>query len=362
MKKKVSVQYAFAPASLFKDPDSDKAVNTLQELRDRLLQNEDFNSVLSNWNQKNTPLTFTKSPIVLSWSEKSSPDFLYDIAFQMRKGQVSKPAKNADGYYVVFVSDVTPVKLPPFKKMRNMLKEKCKVEMQKDLESQYFQFINHLKRRYKRADHPQKGMTAESAYADSLIVKWAYQKNYDDKAFIRKRLKKYRESIIRKEFEKETFYMDDHNSFSSTIASLHGTARVVDVREIWVDDPFLAKMISKRAQEGEDFSKLAAEYNESPSMSVKRYHIPTSANRSPIAALATEMKAGEVSRPINVNGRYAIFKVLQNGLYDQTSYNRKEPENRFKQTDNSASVKEKWLQSMRENMNVVIHESTLRAL
>ena len=362
MKKKVAVQYAHLPASFFNESDSVETVKMLQEIRGILLRGGDFNSILSQWNQKVASLTFTKTPVMLSWSEKNYPNCLYEAAYQLRKGQVSNPVKNVDGYYLVYASDVRPVKLPPFKKMQGMIKENCKIEMQKDTESSYYQFLNRLKKRYQATADFATTTVTETDNADSLIAKWAYEKKYYKNAAIRNKLRNFKESIILKKFEKETFHVDRNSSPPSLITPLNVTAEMVDVREIYVDDHLLAERIVERARNGENFDQLAAQYNESSNSSVKRYYISASADQSTIAGLASKLKPNEVSHSINKNGRYTIFKVLRKSSTDQKSQVQEGGEIAAVYKNDRARVKAQWLQSMRNRKNIIIDENALQTL
>lgn len=137
-----------------------------------------------------------------------------------------------------------------------------------------------------------------------------------------------RQAHLRKLAEREVHITDD--MLQQEYRVKHGER--VEVRHIQIAAPRMWQKIKKRLDAGEDFEKLVRDYSENVISREKGGLLPPFALKddptvpSVFVEVAGKLKVGEVSNPVEAEGRYHILKLERRIPHDEATFEEMKPQ------------------------------------
>lgn len=137
----------------------------------------------------------------------------------------------------------------------------------------------------------------------------------------------------------------------------------VAILEVMVDDKQLAEDLLARIEKGEDIAKLAMRYSQrkqSKHRDGKLGPFPKD-KYGDVSLKAFELEIGEIAGPIEDNGKYSVFKVIEKKqemvkTFDEVR-RQIESDIRF---ERQKSLKSAWVKELRKSYNVKIHKDIIK--
>ncbi|RPH89951.1 MAG: hypothetical protein EHM72_19725, partial [Calditrichaeota bacterium] len=152
-----------------------------------------------------------------------------------------------------------------------------------------------------------------------------------------------------------TFYQENRNLFES--------GAQVNVQEILVKSDATAYMVFRKATAGEDFTRLAKEYNVRSETQNNGGNLGwiSETQYDAVGQKGVKMKVGEISEPINHKEGFSVIRILDRksgelpDLKKNTSRIRREMRNQM-----TADRKKQWLDGIKASIPVMVYEPALR--
>ena len=98
------------------------------------MRSEDFSKIAREFSKDTTTAANGGDLGFLKWGARNFGDRFYEIAFSMRKGEISHPIKSNLGFHIIMIEGKRTVEKPSFNMLKDYLRSRYYVEKRQELE------------------------------------------------------------------------------------------------------------------------------------------------------------------------------------------------------------------------------------